>query len=88
MAGILRMRKLELAAWMVFELDKAWDEADGEVCEAIDMLEWNGREMLRLALPAPLASLPTRRTGSSTRASGWASSSRRGTSPARSTPTW
>jgi 1-pyrroline-5-carboxylate dehydrogenase len=58
MAGRMRMRKLELAAWMVYELDKAWDEADGEVCEAIDMLEWNGREMLRLALPAPLASLP------------------------------
>ena len=58
MAGILRLRKLELAAWMVFELDKAWDEADGEVCEAIDMLEWNGREMLRLDGPAPLASLP------------------------------
>lgn len=58
MAGILRTRKLELAAWMVFELDKPWDEADGEVCEAIDMLEWNGREMLRLAGPAQLASLP------------------------------
>lgn len=57
MAGILRRRKLELAAWMVFELDKPWDEADGEVCEAIDMLEWNGREVLRLAQPAALAHL-------------------------------
>ena len=52
MAGILRQRKLDIAAWMVFELDKAWDEAEGEVCEAIDMLEWNGREMLRLSQPA------------------------------------
>jgi 1-pyrroline-5-carboxylate dehydrogenase len=58
MAGLMRQRKFELAAWMVYELDKAWDEADGEVCEAIDMLEWNGREMLRLSLPAPLANLP------------------------------
>ncbi len=58
MAGILRRRRLELAAWMVFELDKMWDEAEGEVCEAIDMLEWNGREVLRLAGPAPLAALP------------------------------
>ena len=58
MAGIVRQRRLELAAWMVFELDKMWDEAEGEVCEAIDMLEWNGREVLRLAGPAPLASLP------------------------------
>ncbi len=58
MAGILRQRRFELAAWMVFELDKMWDEAEGEVCEAIDMLEWNGREALRLAGPAPLAALP------------------------------
>ncbi len=58
LAGIYRQRKLEFAAWMVYELDKAWDEADGEVCEAIDMLEWNGREVLRLAQPAALAHLP------------------------------
>jgi 1-pyrroline-5-carboxylate dehydrogenase len=58
MAGLVRQRKLELAAWMVFELDKAWDEADGEVCEAIDMLEWNGREVLRLAQPPALGHLP------------------------------
>lgn len=58
MAGLFRQHKLELAAWMVFELDKAWDEADGEVCEAIDMLEWNGRETLRLAEPPALGHLP------------------------------
>ncbi len=57
MAGIIRQRKLELSAWMAFELDKAWDEAEGEVCEAIDMLEWNGREMLRLSGPAQLGNL-------------------------------
>src|SRR5690606_34620013 len=40
-------------------LDKAWDEADGEVAEAIDMLEWYGREVLRLAQPpSPLAHIP------------------------------
>src|SRR3954452_17122044 len=26
MAGIIRRRRLELSAWMVYELDKAWDE--------------------------------------------------------------
>ena len=57
MAGMVRQRKLELAAWMVFELDKAWDEADGEVCEAVDMLEWNGREVLRLGQPVALGRL-------------------------------
>ena len=40
MAGIVRRRRLELAAWMVYELDKAWDEAEGEVAEAVDFLEW------------------------------------------------
>ncbi len=28
MAGILRLSTLELVAWMVFELDRAWDEVD------------------------------------------------------------
>jgi 1-pyrroline-5-carboxylate dehydrogenase len=58
MAAIVRRRKLELAAWMCYELDKAWDEAEGEVCEAIDFLEYYGREALRLAEPVDLAHLP------------------------------
>lgn len=59
MAALLRRNRLELASWMVFELDKAWDEADGEVAEAIDMMEWNGRQALKLAQPVEeLASLP------------------------------
>lgn len=49
MAGILRKRRLELAAWMVFELDKPWDEAEGEVAEAVDMLEWNAKDAMKLA---------------------------------------
>src|SRR6185312_4166747 len=39
MAAILRRRRFELSAWMALELDKAWDEADGEVAEAVDLLE-------------------------------------------------
>lgn len=58
MAGIVRRRRLELAAWMVYELDKAWDEAEGEVAEAIDFLEWYGRHALKLTNPADLAHLP------------------------------
>ena len=57
MAGIIRRRKLEIAAWMVFELDKAWDEAEGEVAEAIDFLEWYARQTLKLAEPVELAHL-------------------------------
>jgi 1-pyrroline-5-carboxylate dehydrogenase len=49
MAGIVRRRRLELAAWMVYELDKAWDEAEGEVAEAVDFLEWYGRQAIKLA---------------------------------------
>lgn len=58
LAGILRQRKLELSAWLVYELDKAWDEAEGEVSEAIDFLEWYARRALDLDLPVPLAHLP------------------------------
>lgn len=58
MAGIIRRRKLELAAWMVYELDKAWDEAEGEVCEAVDFLEWYARKALELNEPLDLAHLP------------------------------
>lgn len=59
MAALLRRDRLELASWMVFELDKAWDEADGEIAEAIDMMEWNGRQVLKLAQPVEeLAALP------------------------------
>src|SRR4051812_26766475 len=48
MAAIVRRRRLELSAWMVYELDKAWDEAEGEVAEAIDFLEWYARRALEL----------------------------------------
>ncbi len=58
MAAIIRRRKLELAAWMVYELDKAWDEAEGEVCEAVDFLEWYGRQALKLDQPVDLAHIP------------------------------
>jgi 1-pyrroline-5-carboxylate dehydrogenase len=47
-AAIARRRKLELAAWMVFEEGKNWVEADADVAEAIDFLEFYGREMMRL----------------------------------------
>jgi len=58
MAAIIRRRKLELAAWMVYELDKAWDEAEGECSEAVDFLEWYGRQALLLDQPVALGHLP------------------------------
>ncbi|HEX7101727.1 MAG TPA: L-glutamate gamma-semialdehyde dehydrogenase [Nitrolancea sp.] len=63
MAAIMRRRRLELAAWMSYELDKAWDEADGEVAEAIDFLEFYGRQAERLSEPVSgLANLPDEAT--------------------------
>src|SRR4029077_3813081 len=50
-AEVMRRRKLELAAWAVYECGKPWREADGDVAEAIDFCEYYAREMLRLARP-------------------------------------
>lgn len=46
-AAIMRKRKFEFAAWMVYEVSKNWAEADGDVAEAIDFMEFYAREMLR-----------------------------------------
>ena len=46
-ADIIRQRKHEFSAWMVLEVSKTWAEADGDTAEAIDFLEFYGREMLR-----------------------------------------
>ena len=48
-AAWLRARRADIAALEVFEAGKPWDQADADVCEAIDFCEYYGREMLRLA---------------------------------------
>src|SRR5262252_3056989 len=48
-AGILRERKFEFAAWMVYEVGKNWAEADADIAETIDFAEFYSREALRLA---------------------------------------
>ena len=57
-AAILRRRKFEFAAWMVYEVSKSWVEADADVAEAIDFMEYYGREMLRLAGPQQVVPFP------------------------------
>lgn len=52
-ADIMRQRKHEFSAWMVFEVSKTWAEADGDTAEAIDFCEFYGREMLRWAEEQP-----------------------------------
>ena len=56
-AKMIRDDKYEYAAWMVFEVGKSWAEADGDVAETIDFLEFYGREALRLADEQPLTKL-------------------------------
>lgn len=56
-AAIMRRQKFELAAIEVFEAGKTWGEADGDVAEAIDFLEYYGRQMQRLAHPIALTPL-------------------------------
>src|SRR4051812_28465776 len=47
-ADLVRKRKLEFNAWLVFEAGKTWPEAEAEVAEAIDFCEYYAREMARL----------------------------------------
>jgi 1-pyrroline-5-carboxylate dehydrogenase len=46
---ILRERKFELMAWLVYEVSKNWAEADADIGETIDFCEFYAREALRLA---------------------------------------
>lgn len=57
-ADIMRERKHELSAWMVFEVSKTWAEADGDTAEAIDFCDYYGREMLRWGAEQPIVPNP------------------------------
>lgn len=47
-AAIVRRRKFEFTAHLVKEGGKPWKEADADTAEAIDFLEYYGRQMLEL----------------------------------------
>ena len=47
-AAVMKRRKAELMAWQILESGKNWDEADGDVNEAIDFLEFYARNALEL----------------------------------------
>jgi len=46
---IIRDRKFEFCAWLTYEVGKNWAEADADVAETIDFLDFYAREALRLA---------------------------------------
>jgi len=48
-ADILRERKFELMAWLVYEVSKNWAEADADVAETIDFCEFYAREAQKLS---------------------------------------
>jgi len=58
---LLRERKFEFMAWLVFEVSKNWAEADGDIAETIDFCEFYSREMLRLAKVETPVQLPGER---------------------------
>ncbi len=60
-ADVMRERKLEFMAWLVFEVSKNWFEADADISEAIDFCEFYAREALRFAKAEPPVQLPGER---------------------------
>lgn len=57
-AAIMRRRKFEFSALLSKEAGKTWIEADVEAAEAIDFLEYYGRQMLQLKDGKPMESRP------------------------------
>jgi len=60
-AALIRDRKFEFCAWLVYEVGKNWAEADADVAETIDFLEFYAREAIRLAAAQPPIQYPGER---------------------------
>src|ERR1043166_7867770 len=58
---LLRERKFEFMAWLVFEVSKNWGEADADISETIDFCEFYAREALRFAKATTPVQLPGER---------------------------
>src|ERR1700726_56998 len=56
-ADLLKQRRFEMNAWMIYEVGKSWVEADGDTAEAIDFMEYYAREMMRLAEDQPIVKI-------------------------------
>ena len=57
-AEIMRQRRFEINAWEILEVGKGWLEADADVAEAIDFLEFYAGEMLRYSKEQPVLQIP------------------------------
>src|SRR5699024_1713736 len=60
-AAIIRKRKLELSAHLIKEGGKPWNEADADTADAINFLEYYGRQMVKLKDGMPVESRPIER---------------------------
>jgi 1-pyrroline-5-carboxylate dehydrogenase len=60
-AQIIRERKFLFCAWLTYEVGKNWAEADADVGETIDFLEFYAREALRLAAATTPIQMPGER---------------------------
>jgi 1-pyrroline-5-carboxylate dehydrogenase len=60
-AALIRERSFEFCAWLTLEVGKNWAEADADVGETIDFLEFYGREALRLNAAKTPIQLPGER---------------------------
>jgi len=84
-ADIIRERRFEFCAWLVFEVSKNWGEADADIAETIDFCELYAREALRMAHVETPTQLPGERDRLFYIPLGVARSSRLGIFPA---PSW
>jgi RHH-type proline utilization regulon transcriptional repressor/proline dehydrogenase/delta 1-pyrroline-5-carboxylate dehydrogenase len=57
-AHLMRQRRFELASWEILETGKPWREADADIVEAIDFLEFYAAEAERLDRPLRLGHYP------------------------------
>jgi 1-pyrroline-5-carboxylate dehydrogenase len=60
-AQLIRERHLDFCAWLVFEVGKNWAEADADVGECIDFLEFYSRQALQLDAAGPPIQFPGER---------------------------
>lgn len=61
-AAIIRRRKHEFSAYLVYEAGKPWNEADADTAEAIDFLEYYGRQMIEMKKGYPIESRKIEKT--------------------------
>lgn len=57
-AEIARRKLYELCAWQTLEVGKQWNQAQADVAEAIDFLEYYAREAIRLGSPRRMGNSP------------------------------